>query len=454
MNDNMDKRNDANRDEVNRYRQQRVEQFRLNISDNTGELPKAQADSDFSDEITSFSDENTKAQIERASKKELRRQKREEKKVERIKASRNKKVFRLAWIVLVALVTVVITHFLITGCNDFLAIKRKDASVATIRIKTEDTVSDIAQQLEDKGVIDSKEFFTVFAKITGKLDSVVPGIYHLSKDKDYLGILNHLQFTGNVQSTIEVVVTEGTNVLDLVETLYSAGVTHADDKDEFLRLLDSNEFDDEYHFLRDIDEDDEREYRLEGYLFPDTYQFYIDEAPEITIRRFLDNFYTKVYEYEHEVEGYDEPVTIYQMMQDNRGYTIDEYVNMASIIQAEAANDDDMFGVSSVIHNRLEFGYQYDIHTLGMDSTIFYPYKNADAVPENIRDTFESPYDTYKHEGLPPSAICSPSLNALLAAVMPEDSDYLYFCHSADGQSYYAATFSEHQLNLSKAGLD
>ncbi|MBR3971771.1 MAG: endolytic transglycosylase MltG [Ruminococcus sp.] len=454
MNDNMDKRNDANRDEVNRYRQQRVEQFKLNISDNTGELPKAQVNSDFSDEITSFSDETTKAQIERASKKELRRQKREEKKVEKIKASRNKKVFRLAWIVLVALVTVVITQFLITGCNDFLAIKRKDTAVATIRIKTEDSVSDIAKQLEDKGVIDSKTFFTVFAKITGKLDGVTPGIYHLSKDKDYLGILNHLQFTGNVQSTIEVVVTEGTNILELVDTLYSAGVTHADDREEFLRLLNSNEFDEEYPFLKEIEDDSDREYRLEGYMFPDTYQFYIDEAPEITIKRFLDNFYTRVYEYEYEIEGYDEPVTLYQVMQDNDGYTLDEYVNMASIVQAEAANDEDMFGVSSVIHNRLEYGPQYDIHTLGMDSTIFYPYKNRDAVPDDIIDNFESVYDTYKHEGLPPSAICSPSLNALIAAAVPEDSNYLYFCHSADGQSYYAATFSEHQSNLSKAGLD
>ena len=189
-------------------------------------------------------------------------------------------------------------------------------------------------------------------------------------------------------------------------------------------------------------------------MFPDTYEFYIYEAPDQVIRRFLSNFENRFFTQTYEVDGYEEPVTLSQVIEDSGKYTLDQYVNMASIIQAEAADVTDMYKVSSVIHNRLERGADKGIHTLGMDSTIFYPYKNQEAVPEDIRDDFASKYDTYKIKGLPPSAICSPSANALLSAVDPADTDYFYFCHSADGTAYYANTFNEHQSNLSKAGLD
>lgn len=453
--DDMDNSTDNPNDtDVEFYRQQRVQQFKLQIDENAAPKEAEEDKQDFSDEITSFSDETTKAQIERASKKELRRQKREERKVERIKAGRNKKVFRIAWIVLIAMITVIVAQFLLTGCNDFLAIKRTDESEATIRIKAGYTVEGLADLLEDEGVIDSKEFFVMFADLTGKADDIIPGIYHIPRNKDYLGILNHLQFSGNVQSTIEVVIPEGTNVLELVELLYTEGVTSEEDKEEFLRLCNSDEFDEDFTFLADIKDNPDREYKLEGYLFPDTYEFYIDEAPEQTIRRFLNNFEQRFFDYEYDIEGYENPVTLSQLVYDNGEYTLDEYVNMASIIQAEAANNEDMYSVSSVIHNRLEYGEQEGIYRLDMDSTVFYPYKNKNAVPENIRDSFESKYDTYDNKGLPPGAINSPSIEALTASIIPEDSDYLYFCHSADGQSFYAETFSEHQSNLSKAGLD
>lgn len=447
MSDNIN-RDNQNVEQVERYRKQRVEQFRLNIID---EKPRVEPDSDFSDEITSFSDENTKAQIERESKKEIRRQKKEEKKIEKIKAGRNKKVYRIAWLLIVMILSVAMSYFLVIGCNDFLAVNREDSSVVTVKIEAHDSPSDIADKLAEKGVIDSKAFFVMFSKLTGKAEGIEPGVYHLAKNKDYLGILNHLQFTGNRQTTITLQITEGTNVQDLATQLVEAGVTY--DVNEFLRLCNSDEFDDEYSFLADIPENPDRVYKLEGYLFPDTYEFYVDEDPAITIRRFLDNFEIRVFEAEYEVEGYDEPVTISQLMHDNGNYTLDEIVNLASIVLGEAANSEDMFNVSSVIHNRLDYGAQYDIHTLGMDSTAFYPYKNAESVPEDIRDTFVSKYDTYDNPGLPPSAICSPSAEALLAAVAPADTNYLYFCH-AEGVSYYAVTYSEHQSNLYKAGLN
>ncbi len=448
MSDNYNNEN-LNRSEIENYRRQKAAQFKLNISDDTS---RQEPVSDFTDEITSFSDETTKAQIERDSKKALRLQKKEERKVEKIKSSRNKKVYRIAWLLVVFLLSVALSYFLIIGCNDFLAISREEnTEVQTIRIETNDNASDIAKKLAEKGVIRSKAFFVLFSNITGKAEGIEPGIYQLPANKDYLSILNYLQYTDNRDTTITLRVAEGTNINDLAKQLYDAGVTY--DSEEFLKLCNSNEFDDEYSFLAAIPENPDRVYRLEGYLFPDTYEFYIDEAPEITIRRFLDNFETKLYETEYEIEGYENPVTISQLVHDNGQYALDEYVNLASIVLGEAADPDDMYNVSSVIHNRLDYGFDHDIHTLDMDSTAFYPYSSKESIPEDIADTFVSKYNTYNVKGLPPSAINSPSVDALLATLLPNDTDYLYFCHSAEGDSYFATTFTEHQENLRKAGL-
>lgn len=454
MSDNMDRRDELQSEEVKLYRQQRVNEFRMKIEESGDEKQSSEEKSDFSDEITSFSDETTKAQIERASKKELRRQKKEEEKFQKIKASRNKKVYRIAWLALVIVLSIVLSQLMIVGSNDFLAINRELDDVATVKIEADDSITDISNELEDKGVINSAGFFSLFSSVTGKGEDIDPGVYQVPKNKDYLGILNFLQNKGNRQTTITLQITEGTNILDLSQQLYEAGITYEVDK--FLELCNSDEFDDEYDFIAAIEPDSDRVYKLEGYMFPDTYEFYADEAPDITIRRFLSNFKTKVYESEYEIEGYNEPVTLIEVIEDS-GYTLDEIVTISSLVQGEAANSEDMYNVSSVIQNRLDFGAQHDIYSLGLDCTAFYPYRDADSVPEDMRDTFDSAYETYDSEGLPPGAICSGGAESLIAAVAPNDTNYLYFCHgiNEDGTStaYYAATFSEHQSNLRKAGL-
>ena len=441
---------------VERYRQQRVNEFKLSIGDNPQEIssnssPDAGETQDFSDEITSFSDENTKAQIERASKKELRRQKKEEKKLQKVKSGRNKKVYRFTWLVLIIIVSVIAGEFLIEGSKDFLAMNRKDESIAIIRITKDDNIDTISKKLETQGVVDSSYYFQMFASVTGRTDNFEPGIYQIPKNKDYLGVVNYLQNSTNRDNTITLRIPEGTNVLELSELLYTAGVTYH--KDQFLELCNSDTFDEDYSFIKNIEAPEERLYKLEGYLFPDTYEFYIDEAPDVTIRRFLDNFRSKVYESEYDIDGYSEPITLIDAIK-GEGYTLDEFVTLASLIQGEAADVDDMYMVSSVIHNRLRYGAQNDIHSLGLDSTEFYPYKSQADTPEG----FHSVYETYDTKGLPPGAICSGGYEALLAAVAPADTDYLYFCHGQNGDgtatAYYAETFEEHQQNISKAGLD
>ena len=163
-------------------------------------------------------------------------------------------------------------------------------------------------------------------------------------------------------------------------------------KDEFLEACNSIDFSD-YDFIADISNADEKYYLLEGYLFPDTYNFFENESVETTLRRFLDNFESRMEDLQADIAASD--------------YTLDEIITLASIIQAEAANTDDMYMISAILHNRLENGESHDIYSLDCDSTLYYPY-NSSTAPEG----YVSRYSTYLNNGgvsgLPAGAICNP----------------------------------------------
>lgn len=146
--------------------------------------------------------------------------------------------------------------------------------------------------------------------------------------------------------------------------------------------------------------------------------------------------------------------------------TVDEIITLASIIQAEAADVDDMYLVSSVLHNRLNTAKSDGVSPFGdvgmtrlqVDSTVYYPYKSKTQIPIAEKNSFKSRYDTYDIEGLPAGAICNPGKDAIDAALSPDDTNYYFFCHKAattdsPAQSYYASTGIEHESNLVKAGL-
>lgn len=453
--------------QVELYRRKKAEEFKLNInSDAKAEehtqvftrtpkedsVPKSKGDD--SNEITSFSNESTRAQIERDSKKALRAEKKEAKKVKQIKSGRNKKIYRIAWLLLILVLSAVMAEFFVSGFNDLFAVNRSEEELVTVIVSKGDSVDDISKKLESKGVVDSAMFFSMFLGLTGKGDQIEPGVYEVATNKDYLGVVNFLRNIDNRQTTITLQFTEGMTVLEVADKLYDAGVTS--DKDEFLRLCNSSDFDEDYDFIAAIEDNPDRLYKLEGYLFPDTYEFYVDEDPALTISRFLNNFDVKINETKLDIAGYSENITIKDLAA-RSGKSIDEIVNTAAIVQGEAANVEDMYNVSSVIKNRLERGASMDIYTLGMDSTHFYPYGSYEEIPEDIRETFQSAYETYNSEGLPPGAICSPGLDAITAAVAPNSTNYFYFCHGkgADGEitSYYAETLLQHQANLAAAGL-
>ena len=263
---------------------------------------------------------------------------------------------------------------------------------------------------------------------------------------DYQAIITNLQGTSNRTDTIEVTIIEGQSVLEIADKLEEGGALG--NKAEFLQLCNSSKFDNDFDFLKNIKNPGERYYKLEGYLYPDKYEFYVNEDPASIIYKILNNYEKRMAE-KQAFDGYEKLTSVNKMLEkSDDGYTLDEIMTIASIIQAEAADSDDMYYISSILHNRLNADDSEGVSSLGLDSTKYYPYRSKDKLPAEIAANYKSRYDTYDNTGLPPGPICNPGMEAIKAALNPYDSSYYYFCHDSNGKAYYASTIGEHEANL------
>lgn len=378
------------------------------------------------------------------------------KKFIKIKGSRkNQYFFKITWITFLCIISALLARYALIGISDMLAVG-KPADTVMIEIPENSSLDSIAEILKQNKIISQKGFFKLYARVTKAAGSFSSGIYEMDTSMDYQAIINHLKNQSNIKNISTITFTEGMSVTDYANLLEKERVCN---KDDFLKCCKSGQFDDKYPFLKEINNAESRVYKLEGYLFPDTYKFYQGESPSDIIIKCLNNYQKKISK-KMDIEGYKGQKTIGELAKE-KGMDIDTLTNIASLIQAEAANEEDMYKVSSVIQNRLatlRSGGQnsegeFSLGILRIDSTTYYPYKNKASVPKSIAPTFHSTYDTYSIEGLPPGAICNPGIDAILAALTPESTDYYYYCHSKSGEAFYARTNAEHVANLKKAGL-
>ena len=400
-------------------------------------------------EINSYSDSDTKKRIERDSKKALKQQKKEEKLIEKTKAKRNRRIFKLVWITMVVIIGVVLSQYLLVGVNDLMAISREDnPAKVTIHIPADPTMDDVANVLYKANVIKQPGFFKMYANFTSSVEGFRQGDFEIETDKDYEAIINFLQSNVNRTDIVTVQITEGMNVLEIANSLHEKEVIS--DIQEFLDLCNDTYFDEDFTFLQDITNASDRYYKLEGYLFPDTYDFYVGEAPKSVISKFLNNYENKIVLHKEKYFSNSKKSTLVDEAAET-GYSMDEILTIASIIQAEAASRDDMYEISAILHNRLKYGAEYGVAKLNCDCTVYYPYRKEADVPESIRASFKSTYNTNDFDGLPPGPICNPGVEAIKAAINPPESENLYFCHDTaenGSQAYYATTIEQHEANL------
>ena len=233
-------------------------------------------------------------------------------------------------------------------------------------------------------------------------------------------------------ATTRITFIEGSTLTECFKLLEENGVASYD---SLMSVAQSTQFNN-YEIYSQIPDDENRCFKLEGYLFPDTYDFFLDESPESVISRFLSNTDVKITD---------------EMRQraTELGYTMDEIIIIASIIQAEGAFENDAATIAGIIYNRLENGIK-----LQMDSTYFYVEDDiASYVGEENTDSYKEIYDTYTCYSLPQGPVCNPGMFAINAALYPEETDYYYFCHDNAGNTYYATNYSDHLANCRKAGL-
>ncbi len=325
----------------------------------------------------------------------------------------------LSYILLVLGVSFILSAAAILIANDMFALVKEEKTV-TIEFDEDLKPGDMGALLKENGLIRYKSMFALFAKLK-HIDSFSKGTFQLDATMDYGQMIGVLQRSSTYQETVMVTIPEGYTIAQIAELMEKARVCGSDD---FIET--ANTYDFSHEMLADVPM---VENRLEGYLFPDTYEFYVNDKPVNVINKMLNNFVNKYT---------DEMIKITE----ENGMTIAEVVNIASLIERECKVADEQTRISGVIHNRLNHSDAFPY--LDIDATLLYVIGHKEELTEEDLQT-DTPYNTRLYKGLPPTAICNPGIGALLAAMQPEEHDYYYYVANPEtGAHVFSRTLEEH----------
>lgn len=343
---------------------------------------------------------------------------------------RHKAVRRIIYTVCIFAISVMIAVFALFCVSDIFGINRPDCT-ADVKIPEHAKTGQIASLLQKNGIIRSAALFSVYIYVT-KVHNLQYGTYTLSSQMSYGYIVSKLKDPANSRSTVKVTIPEGFTLQKIGDLLQKDNVCS---KQDFLNSASSSKI--SFDFSSQITNGSKRLYRLEGYLFPDTYEFFLHQSSDAVVKKMLNDFDTR---YNDELRSETK----------NSGMTVDQVVTLASIIQKEASNTSQMGKVSSVFHNRLTNGINGK-KLLQSDATVLYVLRVIKPELSTSDTELSSDYNTYKQEGLPPGAICNPGLAAIEAALNPENTPYYYFVSDKNGKYYYAQTYTQHLVNVKTA---
>ncbi len=308
----------------------------------------------------------------------------------------------------------------------------------TVEIKTGSSLSTIATTLHNEGIIRNKLVFQIYVDLKDMASSLVAGEYQMSPSMDMDEIIKILGDGDGSRQIVVITFTEGMGVENIADVIEEKGIFDEDQKREFLALCNDKSAFSDFKFIKAVvsrPSSSQRRYLLEGYLFPDTYEFFIDEQPKDIINRLLTRF--------------DSIFTLsYETRAAELNMTIDEIITFASIIEWEALPND--YGkVSAVFYNRIS-----NEMTLDSCATMRYVTGEKKFVYTSIELEIDSPYNTYKYAGLPVGPVANPGQKAIEAALSPNseyiEGGYLYFCNKAAGEDElaFARTLEEHNANV------
>lgn len=336
----------------------------------------------------------------------------------------------IVYIVAVLVISVFASWTIIEVANDVFAFAKSDEAV-TVVIEEEMTANDVAQMLYENGIIKYPTMYELFIRLKEESTDYLVGEYEISPSMNYGDINDTFTYIAHTREQVVVTVPEGYTVDQIIDLLLKNGIGT---REGFVAAI--NEFDYEYRFMQGLDDlDPERTYRLEGYLFPDTYYFFKDASEVAVIDKFLVNFERKVSE-----EYYERA--------DVLGMSMDDLIILASMIQAEGMTLSDFENISSVFHNRLANPRTYP--KMQSDATLQYILDKRKTALTASDLQIDSKYNSYKYNGLPPGSICNPGMDAINCALYPAETGYYYFLADGRGNTYFSETIDQHEALKAK----
>lgn len=298
--------------------------------------------------------------------------------------------------------------------DTYIPLNQEDKTEISILIHQGDKVKDVANELEEKNVIKSSSAFYWYARIHDLDTNIISGRFLLNPSMNVPEILSKISTPSESEAIITI--QEGLTIKDIDKKLFEMGLTKEGDF-----ILATKNFKDQksYKFL---EKNASLPALLEGYIFPDTYFLEpVNFDPNELIYKSLNNFTKKTKELK----------------------ITNETIIIASIIEKEVRNDNDRAIVSGILWKRLGSGWKLDA-----DATLLYTKDNNKITTADLNS--DSPYNTRKFKGLPPTPICNPSIKSIEAALHPQSSNYWFYLTAEDGTAVYAKTNEEHNANKEK----
>lgn len=290
-------------------------------------------------------------------------------------------------------------------------------------------LGEIAERLEEERIIRSRYAFLGYVKWRGAGKGLKAGEYLLSPDMHLSRIVRILKsgVSDEGDARAKITVPEGYTLSQLADVLATAGIVS---KSKFLDASTSKTTLQRLHAAFPLPST-----TLEGYLFPDTYFFGRNITPEKVIETMLLNFTAKFY------RPYQQEITTQEASKNNRNlYTL---VTIASLIEREAKIPKDRARIAGVLYNRLEKRMKLEV-----DATVLYALGRHKSHVTFADLKVNSPYNTYRVSGLPPGPIANPGLASLVAALLPENHDYLYYVALPNGSHIFSRTRAEHEAAI------
>lgn len=344
--------------------------------------------------------------------------------------------------VLIALAAFFILIAVITGIGYVYATNWYDQAInevniaegetAQVIVNEGDTFQAVMDKMEADGYIESALAVRIYLQVENVTPNIRFGNYEIPSGVDIPKIIEILE-EGQLKPGISVTLREGKTAAEIGDKIQETlGLDAAFNVAKFNDIVANPanySFSEEVQTFLDTYKPSDK--NLEGFIYPDTYEFDVDQDAEVIVNRMIANLISKVNE-ELDLENLN-------LTQSNITNFYDA-LNLGSIVESEASAGDDRTQISGVFHNRLQIG-----EVLASDATISYI---TGQTSENLDTRIDSPYNSYTRAGLPPTPISNPRIESIVAAFYPADTDYLFFFHSEDGQTYYSRTLGEHTTKV------